>query len=178
LLDADGMRRVLKRMAHEISERHSGARDIAMVGIRTAGAYLAERLAQELRDMEGTPVQHGVIDVTLYRDDVSRGRKHPLVRKTEIPFSVDDRKIILVDDVLFTGRTTRAGLDALMDLGRPAMVQLAVLVDRGYRELPIQADYVGLTVKSEREESVIVHVEEMGRSDEVLLVGPGWEDRP
>jgi pyrimidine operon attenuation protein/uracil phosphoribosyltransferase len=163
-------------MASEILEWHRGARDLAMVGIRTAGIYLAHRLARELESVEGTRVRSGVIDVTLYRDDVSRGRRQPVVQKTEIPFPVDDGKIILVDDVLFTGRTTRAALDALMDFGRPALVQLAVLVDRGHRELPIRPDYVGISLRTEREESVIVRVEEMGEQDEVLLVGPGWKD--
>jgi pyrimidine operon attenuation protein / uracil phosphoribosyltransferase len=176
ILDGQGMKRALRRMASEILERHLGARDLAMVGIRTAGVYLAKRIAKELEAIEGTPVPAGVIDVTLYRDDVRRGRKHPVVQKTEIPFQVDERKIILVDDVLFTGRTTRAALDALMDFGRPALVQLVVLVDRGHRELPIHADYVGISLRTEREESVIVHVEEMERPDEVLLVGPGWKD--
>jgi pyrimidine operon attenuation protein/uracil phosphoribosyltransferase len=164
-------------MASEIVERHPGARDLAMVGIRTAGVYLAKRLAQGVEAIEGTSVAVGVIDVTLYRDDLSRGRKHPLVQKTEIPFPVDDRKIILVDDVLFTGRTTRAALDALMDFGRPSLIQLAVLVDRGHRELPIYADYIGLLVPTEREESVVVFMEEMGRKDEVLVVGPQWKDQ-
>jgi pyrimidine operon attenuation protein/uracil phosphoribosyltransferase len=164
-------------MASEILERHGGVRDLAMVGIRTAGVHLARRLAAELASLEGTPVRTGVIDVTLYRDDLSRGRRHPVVQKTEIPFTVDGQKIILVDDVLFTGRTTRAGLDALMDFGRPALVQLAVLVDRGHRELPIRPDYVGISLSTQRDESVIVHVEEMGRPDEVLVVGPGWEEK-
>jgi pyrimidine operon attenuation protein/uracil phosphoribosyltransferase len=170
------MGRVLRRIAYEIVERQVGAADLAMVGIRTAGVYLAKRLARELELIEGSPIRTGVIDVTLYRDDISRGRRQPLIRKTDISFPVDDRKIILVDDVLFTGRTTRAALDALMDFGRPALIQLAVLVDRGHRELPIHPDYVGITLKTDREDSVIVHVEEMGRADEVLLVGPGWEE--
>jgi len=178
VLNAQGMRRALRRMASEIVERHGGAEGLAMVGIRTAGVFLAQRLARELEQMEGSSLETGIIDVTLYRDDLKRGRRHPLVQKTEIPFNVDDRKIILVDDVLFTGRTTRAALDALMDFGRPALVQLAVLVDRGHRELPIRADYVGISVHTEREESIIVHMEEMGLEDEVLLVRPQSAESP
>lgn len=176
ILDASGMRRALRRMASQMGEKHPGAADLALVGIRTNGIHLAKRLAKEMEAIEGIPVATGVIDVTLYRDDLSRGRPNPLVKKTEIGFSVDDRKIILVDDVLFTGRTTRAALDALMDFGRPAMVELAVLVDRGHRELPIRADYVGIQVATAKEESVVVHMEEAGQEDEVLLVGPGWRE--
>jgi pyrimidine operon attenuation protein/uracil phosphoribosyltransferase len=178
VLDADGMRRILRRMATEILERNQGAEDLSLVGIRTAGVYLAQRLATELEVHERTPVAVGIIDVTLYRDDLSRGRRNPLVRKTEIPFSVEDRKIVLVDDVLFTGRTIRAALDALMDFGRPAGVQLAVLVDRGHRELPIRADYVGLSLTTERSTSVIVTMVEMGRPDQVRLVDSEEEGKP
>ena len=176
ILDAQGMRRVLHRMASEILERNGEKADLAMVGIRTAGVHLAHRLAEELSQAGSGRVETGVIDVTLYRDDLSRGRRHPLVRKTEIPFDIEDRNIILVDDVLFTGRTTRAALDALTDFGRPAMVQLAVLIDRGYRELPISADYVGVRQSTARDESVIVYVTEMGREDRVIVVGPDWVD--
>jgi pyrimidine operon attenuation protein/uracil phosphoribosyltransferase len=177
ILDGSGIRRALRRMASQITERHPSATDVALVGIRTNGIYLAERLAREMEAIEGVSVATGVIDVTLYRDDLSRGRPHPLVKRTEIGFSVDERKIILVDDVLFTGRTTRAALDALMDFGRPAMVELAVLVDRGHRELPIRADYVGVELTTAKEESVVVHMKEAGQPDEVLLVGPGWRER-
>jgi pyrimidine operon attenuation protein/uracil phosphoribosyltransferase len=170
ILDAEDIKRVLRRMSNEIIEFHHGAKDLSMVGIRTAGVYLAQRLVQNIREMEGVTVELGVIDVTLYRDDLSKGRANPLVKKTDIPFPVDDRKIILVDDVLFTGRTTRAALDALMDFGRPSMVQLAVLVDRGHRELPIRADYVGLTIPTDTNQSVIVHMREMGKEDKVILV--------
>ncbi len=176
IMDASGMRRALRRMANQMGEKHPGATDLALVGIRTNGIYLAKRLAREMEAIEGIPVATGVIDVTLYRDDLSRGRPNPLVKRTEIGFSVDDRKIVLVDDVLFTGRTTRAALDALMDFGRPAMVELAVLVDRGHRELPIRADYVGIQVVTAKEESVVVHMQEAGKEDEVLLVGPGWRE--
>jgi pyrimidine operon attenuation protein/uracil phosphoribosyltransferase len=175
LLDASGVRRALRRMASQIAERHPGEGDLALVGIRTNGIYIAQRLAKEIEAIEGLRLETGIIDVTLYRDDISRGRPHPLVKRTEIPFPVDDRKIILVDDVLFTGRTTRAALDALMDFGRPALVELAVLVDRGHRELPIRADYVGLEVSTSKDESVIVRMEEAEGADEVLLVGPGWK---
>ncbi|MGQ9858783.1 MAG: bifunctional pyr operon transcriptional regulator/uracil phosphoribosyltransferase PyrR [Thermodesulfobacteriota bacterium] len=178
LLDASGMRRALRRMASQITERHTGVEDLALVGIRTNGIYLARRLAREMEAAEGVSVATGVIDVTLYRDDISRGRFNPLVKRTDIPFPVDDRKIILVDDVLFTGRTTRAALDALMDFGRPAQVELAVLVDRGHRELPIRADYVGIQVSTAREESVIVDMQEAGQEDRVFVVRPeGGQDR-
>lgn len=177
LLDAAGMKRALRRMASQIAERHPGGEGLALVGIRTNGIFLAQRLARELKASEGIEVSTGIIDVTLYRDDISRGRPHPLVKRTEINFPVNDRKIILVDDVLFTGRTTRAALDGLMDFGRPALVELAVLVDRGHRELPIRADYVGIAVQTARDESVIVEMEEGGREDKVLIVGPGWEEK-
>ena len=176
ILDAQGMRLVLHRMASEILERNGENADLAMVGIRSAGIHLARRLAEELSQAGSARVETGVIDVTLYRDDLSRGRRYPLVRKTEIPFDIEDRNIILVDDVLFTGRTTRAALDALIDFGRPAMVQLAVLIDRGHRELPISADYVGVRQQTKREESVIVYVSEMGQEDRVIVVGPDWVD--
>ncbi|MGH8058620.1 MAG: bifunctional pyr operon transcriptional regulator/uracil phosphoribosyltransferase PyrR, partial [Candidatus Entotheonellia bacterium] len=145
-MDAPAIDRALTRIAHEIVERAKGCQDVVLVGIRTRGIHLARRLADKIRRIEGTPVPLGVIDITLYRDDLRRRFDHPKLERTEIPFSLTDKRVILVDDVLFTGRTIRAALDGLMDLGRPQSIQLAVLVDRGHRELPIRADYVGRNV--------------------------------
>ena len=145
IMDADRMSRTLTRIGHEIVERNRGIDDVALVGIRTRGVMIAQRLARVLQQITGEPVRTGALDITLYRDDLMRHAvgPQPLVRRTEIPFSIDDQKILLVDDVLYTGRTIRAALDALIDFGRPKEIQLIVLVDRGHRELPIKADYVG-----------------------------------
>ena len=145
VMDADRMGRTLTRIAHEILERNRGVEELALVGIRTRGVPLAQRLAQTIRDINGHDVPTGALDITLYRDDLMRHAvgAQPVVRRTEIPFSIDDKRILLVDDVLYTGRTIRAALDALIDFGRPKAIQLVVLVDRGHRELPIKADYVG-----------------------------------
>src|SRR5436190_19435467 len=145
VMDAERISRTLTRIAHEIVERNKGVEDVAIVGIRTRGVHIARRLARSLREITGDEVPTGALDITLYRDDLMRHAvgPQPLVRRTEIPFSIDNRKILLVDDVLYTGRTIRAALDALIDFGRPKAIQLIVLVDRGHRELPIKADYVG-----------------------------------
>src|SRR5438477_9833644 len=142
-MDADRMARTLTRIAHEILERNRGVEELGVVGIRTRGVPIAKRLAQSIREINGHTVPTGALDITLYRDDLMRHAvgPQPLVRRTEIPFSIDDKKILLVDDVLYTGRTIRAALDALIDFGRPKAIQLVVLVDRGHRELPIKADY-------------------------------------
>lgn len=169
LLDEAGIARALRRIAHEIVERNHGVAEVALVGIRTGGYFLAERLARLLAEVEKAEVPLGAIDITLYRDDVFVGLPRPEVGTTELPFSLPGRTIVLVDDVLYTGRTIRAALDALMDYGRPRGVQLAVLVDRGNRELPIQADYVGLKVASTRQESVRVMLRELGEPDRVVL---------
>ena len=171
VMDAERITRALTRIAHEILERNRGVGDIALVGVRTRGVPIARRLAGELHHITQNEVAVGALDITLYRDDLMRAAvgPQPLVRKTEIPFSIDDRTIILVDDVLYTGRTTRAALDALIDFGRPKAIQLVVLVDRGHRELPIKADYVGKNVPTSRQESVQVRLVELDGADEVLL---------
>jgi pyrimidine operon attenuation protein/uracil phosphoribosyltransferase len=170
-MDADRISRALIRIAHEIVERNRGLEDIALVGVRSRGVPLARRLARALQEITGDAVSTGALDITLYRDDLMRNQvgPQPLVRRTEIPFSIDDRTIVLVDDVLYTGRTTRAALDALIDFGRPRAIQLVVLVDRGHRELPIKADYVGKNIPTSRRESVQVRLEEIDGADEVVV---------
>src|ERR687888_509135 len=171
VLDADRISRSLTRIAHEILERNRGVDELAFVGIRTRGVPIARRLARALRDISGDEVPTGALDITLYRDDLMRHPvgPQPLVRRTEIPFSIDDRKILLVDDVLYTGRTIRAALDALIDFGRPQAIQLVVLVDRGHRELPIKADYVGKNLPTSLSQSVQVHLTETDGRDEVEI---------
>src|SRR3954462_8658691 len=171
VMDADRMARALTRMAHEILERNRGLDEIALVGIRTRGVPLARRIAHALHDINGDSVPTGALDITLYRDDLMRHPvgPQPVVRRTEIPFSIDDRKILLVDDVLYTGRTIRAALDALIDFGRPRAIQLVVLVDRGHRELPIKPDYVGKNLPTSLKESVQVRLEEIDGTDAVVL---------
>src|SRR6266480_5245859 len=172
IMDADRMTRTLTRIGHEIVERNRGIDNVALVGIRTRGVVIAQRLAHVLEQITSSPVRTGALDITLYRDDLMRHAvgPQPLVRKTEIPFSIDDQKILLVDDVLYTGRTIRAALDALIDFGRPKEIQLIVLVDRGHRELPIKADYVGKNVPTSLKENVQVRLTEIDGRDEVLLV--------
>jgi pyrimidine operon attenuation protein/uracil phosphoribosyltransferase len=170
ILDASGIARALRRIAHEIVERHRGIEGVILVGIRTGGVYLAERLRGLLREIEGVEAPLGTVDITLYRDDVFRGLPRPEVGPTHLPMPIGDRVIVLVDDVLYTGRTVRAALDALMEFGRPRAVELAVLVDRGHRELPIHADYVGATVQTSPTESVRVELREGGEPvDRVIL---------
>jgi len=170
LLDEVGIQRALRRIAHEIAERQHGLKEVAIVGIRTGGLYLGSRLQRLLAEVEpGIEVPLGAVDITLYRDDVFVGLPRPEVGTTQLPFQLESRTIVLVDDVLYTGRTVRAALDALMDHGRPKAVQLAVLVDRGCRELPIQADYVGLKVATTRTESVKVMLRETDQIDRVVL---------
>jgi pyrimidine operon attenuation protein/uracil phosphoribosyltransferase len=172
-MDADRMGRALTRISHEILERNRGLDEIALVGIRTRGVPLARRISRSLHEINGDDVPTGALDITLYRDDLMRHPvgPQPLVRRTEIPFSIDDRKILLVDDVLYTGRTIRAALDALIDFGRPQAIQLVVLVDRGHRELPIKADYVGKNLPTSLKQSVQVHLQEIDGKDEVLIEG-------
>ena len=165
------MTRTLTRIAHEVSERNRGGAELALVGIRTRGAPIARRIADRLLDILGETVPTGTLDITLYRDDLMRHAvgPQPVVRRTEIPFSIDDKKIVLVDDVLYTGRTIRAALDALIDFGRPRAIQLIVLVDRGHRELPIKADYVGKNLPTSTDQSVQVRLTEIDGVDEVVI---------
>ena len=171
VLDAVGIDRTLTRIAHEILEKNSGLSTSVLIGIRTGGAYLVKRLAAKLANIEGPGPKVGVIDITLYRDDLSGSLKTPVVGKTEVPFSVADQNVVLVDDVLFTGRTIRAAMDAVMDFGRPRSIQLAILADRGHRELPIQADFIGKRVDTDLSEQVEVHLTESDAvtTDEVVL---------
>ena len=174
VMDADRISRSLARIAHEIVERNRGIEELALVGIRTRGVPIARRLAQAIGGINGQPVPTGVLDITLYRDDLMRHPvgPQPLVRRTEIPFSIDDKRILLVDDVLYTGRTIRAALDALIDFGRPKVIQLIVLIDRGHRELPIKADYVGKNLPTSLSESVQVRLTDIDGRDEVEIQGP------
>jgi len=169
LLDKDDIDRALQRIAHEIIEKLKSTGDIAVVGIKNRGAYLAGRLAEKLAKISGSRIPVGALDITLYRDDLTEASAQPVVRATEIDFDIEGKKIILVDDVLFSGRTIRCALDALIDLGRPGQIQLAVLIDRGHRELPIRADYVGKNVPTSAREVVEVRLEETDRKDEVVL---------
>ena len=172
VMDADRMGRTVTRIAHEIVERNRGIEELALVGIRTRGVPLARRLAQAIKDINQHDVPTGALDITLYRDDLMRHAigAQPVVRSTEIPFSIDDKRILLVDDVLYTGRTIRAALDALIEFGRPRAMQLVVLVDRGHRELPIKADYVGKNLPTSLSQSVQVHLTEIDGRDEVEIL--------
>jgi pyrimidine operon attenuation protein/uracil phosphoribosyltransferase len=161
--------RSLDRLTDQILGRHSQPADLVLVGIRTGGAFLAQRLAEKIQRRLSTPVRVGVLDITLYRDDWTQLSHKPLVGKTELPGSIDDQEVVLVDDVLFTGRTVRAALDALIDYGRPRRIELAVLVDRGGRELPIHPDYVAHVVQLKPSQRVNVYLTEMGRPDEVAI---------
>ena len=171
VMDADRITRTLTRIAHEIVERNKGVGDLALIGVRTRGVYIARRIGRTLKEITGDDVPTGALDITLYRDDLMRHAvgPQPVIRRTEIPFSIDNKKILLVDDVLYTGRTTRAALDALIDFGRPQAIQLIVLVDRGHRELPIKADYVGKNLPTNPDESVQVRLQETDGNDEVVL---------
>jgi pyrimidine operon attenuation protein/uracil phosphoribosyltransferase len=169
IMDAQAIERALTRVAHEVLERNKGTEGLALIGIRSRGVHIAQRLREKIREIEAVDVPSGIIDITLYRDDLSRSRQQPEVRGTQIPFAVDDKQVVLVDDVLFTGRTVRAALDALVDFGRPRGVQLVVLVDRGHRELPIRADYVGKNVPTAADESVQVRLKESDGRDEVVV---------
>ena len=174
VMDALAIQRALTRIAHEILERNKGTEHLALVGVRSRGVFLAERIRKKIQEIEGaSPPPFGVVDITLYRDDLDRGVQNPVVKGTEIPFAVEGRRILLVDDVLFTGRTVRAAMDALVDFGRPQSIQLAVLVDRGHRELPIRADYVGKNLPTSRREQVQVRLAEADGVDEVVIEDGG-----
>ena len=175
VMEAEAIQRTVARIAHEILERHRGVANVALIGIRTRGAILAQRLAKAIEAIDGHAVRFGTLDIPLYRDDLSRISPNPVVHATEIPFDVTDLHLILVDDVLYTGRTIRAALNALSDLGRPKAIQLAVLVDRGHRELPIRADYVGKNIPTHPREQVAVRLNEVDEREEVVLEAPADE---
>ncbi len=169
-MDAGDIARAVTRIAHEILERNKGINDLALVGIRTGGVHLAHRLVRRIHDIEGRQIPIGELDITLYRDDLSLRKDQPILRTTSVPFKISDLKVVLVDDVLFTGRTIRAAMDGLIDLGRPAEIQLAVLVDRGHRQLPIKANYIGKNIPTSRDEAIEVHLEENGEEDRVVIL--------
>jgi pyrimidine operon attenuation protein/uracil phosphoribosyltransferase len=171
VLDEAALDRALTRIAHEILERNGGAKDLAFVGLRTRGVTLAQRLAARIAAIDGTTVPVGTLDITLYRDDLDM-RGAPVIRGTDIPFSIKNKTVVLVDDVLYTGRTIRAALDALIDLGRPGMIQLAILIDRGHRELPIRPDFIGKNLPTSRRESVAVRLREHDGEDRVVIQEP------
>ncbi|MFY4773800.1 bifunctional pyr operon transcriptional regulator/uracil phosphoribosyltransferase PyrR [Metabacillus sp. RGM 3146] len=171
VLDEQAIRRALTRIAHEIIERNKGIENTVLVGIKTRGIYLAKRLAERIKQIEGKSVMIGDLDITLYRDDLSlkTENKEPLVKGSDIPLDITNQKVILIDDVLYTGRTVRAAMDALIDIGRPSQIQLAVLVDRGHRELPIRADYVGKNIPTSSSEKIVVELNEIDEIDQVAI---------
>jgi len=170
ILDAERIRRMVDRIAHEVAERQKDLADLVFIGIRTRGVPLASRLAARLSDLVGKPFPTGTLDITLYRDDLSLVAPQPLLKKTEIDFDLANRVVVLCDDVLYTGRTVRAALDGLIDLGRPRAVRLAVLIDRGHREIPIEANYVGKSVPTSSREVIKVMFEETDGTDEVWIL--------
>jgi len=170
LMRESEIKRTLVRIAHEIVEKNKGVSNLALIGIRTRGVFLAKRLAQEIVKIEKKEIPVGILDITLYRDDLSLVARQPLLLKTEIPFDVSRKKIVLVDDVLYTGRTIRAAMDAIVDLGRPRVVQLAVLIDRGHRELPIRADFIGKNIPTSKKEIVKVRLNEVDGEDKVGII--------
>ncbi len=170
ILDKTSIERTLKRIAHEIIEKNKGVSDVCLVGIRTRGVFLAERLKEYIQQIDSKDVALGVLDITLYRDDLTLVAEQPVIRQTQIDFDITDKKVILVDDVLYTGRTIRSALDALIDFGRPKTIQLAVLIDRGHRELPIRADYVGKNIPTAKTDTVEVSLREQDDKDEVVIV--------
>ncbi|MCG0274683.1 MAG: bifunctional pyr operon transcriptional regulator/uracil phosphoribosyltransferase PyrR [Thermosediminibacteraceae bacterium] len=170
IMDDKAIDRALTRISHEIIERNKGVDDLVLVGIKTRGVPLAGRLASKICKIEGTEIPVGILDITLYRDDLSTLSEKPIVNKTEIPFEITGKKVVLVDDVIYTGRTARAALDALSDLGRARLIQLAVLIDRGHRELPIRPDYVGKNVPTSRDEVIKVKLEEVDGENCVVIL--------
>ena len=172
LLNKDDINRAITRMAHEIVEKNKGTERLCLVGIHRGGVHLAKRLVLKIKEIEKKEIPVGSLDIAFYRDDLNIRKEQTIVRRTEVPFEVTDLKIVLVDDVLFTGRSIRAAMDALMDLGRPSAIQLAVLIDRGHRELPIKADYVGKNIPTSLSENVEVQLEEEGLGDRVIIESP------
>ncbi len=175
VLDQDGIHRAVIRIAHEILETNHGTKDLVLVGIRTRGVFLAKRLQNQIRTIENIEIPMGMLDITLYRDDLGEIGPHPAVRETELPFDLTDKIVVLVDDVLYTGRTIRAALDALIDFGRPRAIRVAVLIDRGHRELPIKADYIGKNIPTSQEEEVVLRLKEKDESDEAIVRARGKE---
>lgn len=174
IIDQNGLRRTVTRLAYEIIERNKGTAELAIVGIRTRGAFLAQRIIKEIENIEGEKLELGILDITMYRDDFRQRLKQPQLQQTDIPFDIDEKNIVLVDDVLYTGRTTRAALEGIMAFGRPATIQLAILIDRGHRELPIKPDYVGKSIITSIGEEIQVKMKEVDGEDCVLLVeAPG-----
>jgi len=171
ILDSTGVNRAITRLSHEIIESNKGVANLALVGIRSGGVILSQMIAERIKEIEGVTVPVGIIDITLYRDDLSVGTHHPTLRSTEIDFSIDDRVIVLVDDVLYTGRTVRAAMDELIDFGRPKMIKLAVLVDRGHRELPIKADFVGKNIPTSRNDVIKAKLDEEIAVDIIKSIG-------
>ncbi len=169
LMDATAMERALTRISHEILEKNRGAENVCLIGIQRRGVALAKRLAHSIESIEGVQPSLGELDITFYRDDLSMLAEHPMVKGTSIPFVINGKHIVLVDDVLYTGRTVRAGIEALFDMGRPASIQLAILIDRGHRELPIRADYIGKNIPTSRSELIHVQVMEFDGVDQVVL---------
>ena len=169
LVNKKDIERILSRIAHEIIEKNKGTEGLCLVGIQRGGVHLAVRLAAKIRDIEHEEIAVGSLDISLYRDDLGIRKRHPVVRKTSIPCDISEKKIVLVDDVLYTGRSIRAAMDALMDYGRPAQIQLAVLIDRGHRELPIRPDFVGKNIPTSRSENIEVQFEEEGFEDKILI---------
>jgi len=170
ILDKETLNRALMRIAHEILEKNKGTQELCLIGIRNRGAYLAQRLAECIEKIDQAKIPVGILDITLYRDDLTLIAAQPVVHKTEIDFDITARNVVLVDDVLYTGRTIRAALDALIDFGRPKSIQLAVLIDRGHRELPVRADYVGKNIPTSQNETVEVRLDEADGRDEVVIV--------
>ena len=169
-MDKEAVARVIMRIAHEVLEKNKGTRGLCLIGIRNRGAHLAKRLAECIEKIEGERVEVGILDITLYRDDLTLFASQPVVHKTEIDFDINGKNLVLVDDVLYTGRTVRAALDALIDFGRPRLIQLAVLIDRGHRELPVRADYAGKNIPTSKNETVEVRLEESDGIDEVVII--------
>ncbi|MEP0860803.1 MAG: bifunctional pyr operon transcriptional regulator/uracil phosphoribosyltransferase PyrR [Ignavibacterium sp.] len=170
LVDKEGLDRILTRIAHEILEKNKGSKNLVLIGMRTRGEFLAKRLQKKIKEIEGVELPFGVLDVTLYRDDFRTRLKQPQVSVSDITFDINEKDVILVDDVLYTGRTVRSALNALMDFGRPATIQLCILVDRGHRELPIRADFVGKNIPTSLNEEIKLKVEEFDGEDAIYLV--------
>jgi pyrimidine operon attenuation protein/uracil phosphoribosyltransferase len=170
LLNEKEIERILTRITHEILEKNKGAENICLIGIVTGGVYISERIKNKIKKIEKIDVPSGSLDISFYRDDINFSRKRKIIKPTNIPFSIDEKKVILVDDVLYTGRSTRAAMDALMDFGRPAEIQLAVLIDRGHRELPIMANYTGKFIPTARNEKIKVYLKEISGKDSVVLI--------